>query len=321
MPRPTAQWTAAEIPKLDGKLAIVTGANSGLGLSTTRELARKGAKVILACRSERKAEAAIDELAAAGVARERLEFGACDLSSLASIRSFAEHVRDRHPHVDLLINNAGVMALPFGETADGFEMQFGTNHLGHFALTGLLLDRLLAAPEARVVTLSSLTHAYARMNFDDLHSRRGYIRWLAYGRSKLANLLFTFELQRRLEKHRHAAISIAAHPGYARTNLMAPTKSINALVERVISLGDRLVGQDADMGALPTLYAATAEEVRGGEFYGPGGLANVTGYPKRTQAMPQAYDRRAAERLWQVSVEQTGVDYEALDQARRTTSL
>jgi NAD(P)-dependent dehydrogenase (short-subunit alcohol dehydrogenase family) len=309
MPRPSSKWTAAEIPTLGGKLAIVTGANSGLGLETTRALARKGAKVILACRSRSKADAAIAELAADGIPRDLLEFGACDLSNLETIQTFADDVRSEHAHVDLLINNAGVMALPYGKTVDGFEMQFGTNHLGHFALTGLLLDRLLATPGARVVTLSSLTHAYARMNFDDLHGARRYHEWLAYGRSKLANLLFMSELQRRLEQHAHPLLSVAAHPGYANTNLLAPTISKSRMVERIIGIGSRMVAQNAEMGALPTLYAATGPDVRGGEFYGPGGLGGITGHPKRTKAMPQAYDRRAAERLWQISVEQTGVDY------------
>jgi NAD(P)-dependent dehydrogenase (short-subunit alcohol dehydrogenase family) len=312
MPRPLAQWTAAEIPELRGKLAIVTGANSGLGLETTRALARKGAKVILACRSRSKAEAAIDELTADGIAREMLEFGACDLSSLESIRAFAQNVRSEHAHIDLLINNAGVMALPYGKTVDGFEMQFGTNHLGHFALTGLLLDRLLACPDSRVVTLSSLTHAYARMRLDDVHSSRGYREWMAYGRSKLANLLFTFELQRRFEQHARTVISVAAHPGYSRTNLLVASTSVSPLLQRITAFGDRLVAQDAHMGALPTLYAATSEDVRGGEFYGPGGLGGISGHPKRTQAMRQAYDRETAERLWQISVEQTGVDFGAL---------
>jgi NAD(P)-dependent dehydrogenase (short-subunit alcohol dehydrogenase family) len=312
MPRPSSKWTAAEIPPLGGKLAIVTGANSGLGLETTRALARKGAKVILACRGRSKAEAAIAELTADGISRDLLEFGACDLSSLETIHTFAEDVRSEHAHVDLLINNAGVMALPYGKTADGFEMQFGTNHLGHFALTGLLIDRLLATPGARVVTLSSLTHAYARMDFDDLHGSRRYHEWLAYGRSKLANLLFMTELQRRLEQHAHPTISVAAHPGYANTNLLATSMSQSRLVERIVGFGSRLVAQDARMGALPTLYAATGHDVRGGEFYGPGGLAGITGHPKRTKAMPQAYDRRAAERLWELSVEQTGVDFGSL---------
>jgi NAD(P)-dependent dehydrogenase (short-subunit alcohol dehydrogenase family) len=312
MPHPPGKWTAAEIPTLGGKLAIVTGANSGLGLETARALARKGAKVILACRSRSKAEAAMAELAADGIARDLIEFGACDLSSLASIQAFAEDISSEHARVDLLINNAGVMALPYGKTVDGFEMQFGTNHLGHFALTGLLIDRLLATTGARVVTLSSLTHAYARMRFDDLHSSRRYHEWQAYGRSKLANLLFTFELQRRLEELGSSVISVAAHPGYARTNLLAPSMAVNPLLERIVGLGNRVVGQNAAMGALPTLFAATGEQVRGGEFYGPGGLGGITGHPKRTKAMPQAYDRRAAERLWQVSIEQTGVDFGAL---------
>jgi NAD(P)-dependent dehydrogenase (short-subunit alcohol dehydrogenase family) len=315
MPARPAKWTAAEIPTLGGKLAIVTGANSGLGLETTRALARKGARVILACRNRDKADTAIAELVADGIARDLLEFGACDLSSLASIKTFAEAVRSQHAPVELLINNAGVMALPFGQTADGFEMQFGTNHLGHFALTGLLIDPLLATTGARVVTLSSLTHAYARLQFDDLHGSVRYHRWQAYGRSKLANLLFTFELQRRLEQHAHAVIAVAAHPGYARTNLMGPRASASSLFKGIVGLGDRLIAQGAYMGSLPTLYAATGEDVRGGEFFGPGGVGGITGYPKRAKAMPQAYDRDAAERLWQVSIEQTGIDFGAL--ARR----
>lgn len=310
-----AKWTAAEIPALSGKLAIVTGANSGLGLETTRELAHKGAKVILACRSRDKAEQAIEQLAAEGVARDLLEFGACDLSSLSSVREFAEAVRAEHPAIDLLINNAGVMALPKRETADGFEMQFGTNHLGHFALTGLLLDRLLVRAGSRVVTVSSLMHAAGRIDFEDLHGSRRYYRWLAYGQSKLANLLFSFELQRRLERmKRGELLSVAAHPGYSSTNLLRSGPQVDAprIAARVFRLGNGLLAQDAGRGALPSLYAATAADVRGGEYFGPDGIGEISGHPKRIKARPHAYDRAIAEQLWQVSIEHTGVDFQAL---------
>lgn len=308
------KWTAADIPNLAGKLAIVTGANSGLGLETTRELARKGARVILACRSQGKADAAIAELVADGIARERLEFGALDLSDLASVRSFAADIRERHEGVDLLINNAGVMALPYRQTADGFEMQFGTNHLGHFALTGLLLDRLLVRAGSRVVTVASMAHTIGTIRFDDLHGARSYQKWLAYGQSKLANLLFSFELQRRLERRSRETIAIAAHPGYANTNLQTagPQMEGSRLSERFYAFANRLVAQDAARGALPSLYAATAPGVRGGEYYGPDRVAGMIGHPTRTQALAKAYDRATAERLWQISIEHTGVDFGAL---------
>ena len=208
-----AQWTFADIPSQDGRVAIVTGANSGLGLETTRGLARKGAKVILACRTQAKAEEAIAELEREGIEPEQLEFRALDLASLDSIRAFAAEIRADYPRVDLLINNAGVMALPQRATADGFEMQFGTNHLGHFALTGLVLGSLLAASEARVVTVSSLMHKPGSIDFDDLQSERRYQKWPAYCQIKLANLLFALELQRRLDAGVNALRSLAAHPG------------------------------------------------------------------------------------------------------------
>jgi NAD(P)-dependent dehydrogenase (short-subunit alcohol dehydrogenase family) len=308
------KWTAADIPDLHDKLAIVTGANSGLGLETTRALARKGAKVIMACRSEAKARAALDQLVADGVPRERLESRSLDLSSLASIRGFADAVRSEHAKLDLLINNAGVMALPYSKTADGFEMQIGTNHLGHFALTGLLLDSLFAAKRARVVTVSSLMHKLGDIRFDDFSWERGYRRWPAYSQSKLANLLFGFELQRRLDAAGSELLSLASHPGYASTNLQAagPRMRGATMVERVFDLGNRTIAQDAAGGALPSLYAATAAEVRGGEYFGPGGMMEMTGPPKRVSAIARAHDRERARRLWALSRELTGVDYSVL---------
>jgi NAD(P)-dependent dehydrogenase (short-subunit alcohol dehydrogenase family) len=302
------------MPDLAGKLAIVTGANSGLGLETTRALASKGAKVILACRDRAKAELAIDELVKAGTDESLLEFRACDLSSLASIRRFCEGVCADHSRLDLLINNAGVMALPHRKTADGFEMQIGTNHLGHFALTGQLLGPLLATEGARVVTVSSMAHRIGRINLDDLQSTRRYQKWVAYAQSKFANLLFANELQRRLEARARAVISVAAHPGYASTNLVlvAPRMTGNTLFERASMIGNRVVAQSATMGALPSLYAATVGDVKGGEFFGPQGLLGMSGYPGLTRGQAGVYDRVSARRLWDLSVELTGVSYEGL---------
>lgn len=304
-----SNWTAADIPDLHDKLAIVTGANSGLGLETTRALARKGAKVIMACRSASKAQSARDQLITDGIAAERLELRTLDLSSLASIRSFADRIGADFPRLDLLINNAGVMALPYAKTADGFEMQIGTNHLGHFALTGLLLDQLLASPDARVVTVSSLMHKLGSIRFDDLSWERGYRPWPAYCQSKLANLLFGFELQRRLEARGRALLSVASHPGYAATNLQsaAPRMTNSRLSLHVTELGNRTLAQDAASGALPSLYAATAADVRGGDYFGPGGLMEMKGPPRRVMARSKAHDRAAAQRLWSLSEELTGV--------------
>lgn len=309
-----SKWTADDIPDLHDKLAIVSGANSGLGLETTRALARKGATVIMACRSADKARSARDELLDDGIAPERLELRTLDLSSLASIRSFAEDVRASYSKLDLLINNAGVMALPYSKTADGFEMQIGTNHLGHFALTGLLLEPLLATEGARVVTVSSLMHKLGSVRFDDLSWERGYRPWPAYCQSKLANLLFGFELQRRLEARGSKLLSLASHPGYAATNLQtaAPRMTNSSLMVRVNELGNRMIAQTAAGGALPSLYAATAPDVRGGEYFGPGGAMEMKGAPKRVAARSKAHDSEAARRLWTLSQELTGVAFETL---------
>jgi NAD(P)-dependent dehydrogenase (short-subunit alcohol dehydrogenase family) len=289
-----AKWTATDIPDHSGRTAIVTGANSGIGLVTARELARAGARVIMACRDVAKGTAA-----AAGVPGDT-EVRALDLADLASVRTFAASVTD---DVHILVNNGGVMATPLRRTADGFEMQLGTNHLGHFALTGLLLPRL----RDRVVTVSSTVHRIGRINLDDLNwESRRYSRWSAYAQSKLANLLFTYELTRRLEAAGAKLRATASHPGYASTNLQSHTESFQ---DQVMALGNRLVAQSAFMGALPSLYAAVAD-IPGGSFAGPGGLTGQHGYPKVVGSSRAARDSSVALALWERSAGLTGVTYD-----------
>ena len=298
-----AGWTAADMPDQAGRVAVVTGASSGLGLITARELARAGATVVLAARNVDKAKRAAAEIPA-----ERREIEPLDLADLGSVREFADRVGKEHPQIDLLINNAGVMAPPRRVTRDGFESQFGTNHLGHFALTGLVLGHLLAAPAPRVVTVSSGAHRIGRINFSDLQGERRYISWLAYGQSKLANLMFCFELQRRATAAGTALASMAAHPGYARTNLQFAAPP---WYERgVMAVTNLLLAQSAEMGALPTLYAATAEDLPGGSFAGPDGFMEQRGHPHLVTAAGRAYDEDSWRRLWEVSEELTGVRYE-----------
>ncbi|MEU7313385.1 oxidoreductase [Streptomyces sp. NPDC007083] len=300
-------WTARNIPDQSGRTAVVTGANSGLGFVTARELARRGARVVLACRDEERGDRARDtlvqELPEAG---PRIELRRLDLGDLASVRAFAKELPDER--VDLLVNNAGVMALPYGRTADGFERQFGVNHLGHFALTGLLLERLLAAPAPRVVTLSSGLHVLANIDIADLNSEHSYRRWIAYGRSKTANLLFTHELARLLADT--PLVAAAAHPGYAATNLQTAGARMEGrrAAERVVALGTRVLGQSADAGALPTLYAATAPGVAPDSFTGPR-LLGWRGAPAPSWRAPWTLSDVAAERLWAASEQLTGVTY------------
>ena len=312
MPPPTP-WTADHMPDLSGKTIIVTGGNSGLGYEASLQFAGKGANVVLACRNTDKARAAIDTITAQkpGSSLEVMEL---DLASLASVRGFAKSFLDRHGTLDVLCNNAGVMALPGRRTLDGFEMQFGTNHLGHFALTGLLLERLLASPGARVVSLSSTMHRTGKIHFDDLQWERRYSKWGAYGQSKLANLLFTYELQRKLDAKGASLISAACHPGYAATNLQAtgPRMQGSKLMERMTQLANQLFSQSAAMGALPTLYAATSPEVRGGNYIGPDGFTENWGHPKKVGSSARSRDKAAAAQLWQVSESLTGVGYDSL---------
>jgi protochlorophyllide reductase len=307
------KWTTKDIPDLHGRVALVTGANSGLGLETTRALAARGAQVIMACRSldkAREAEAEIKKTAPdAAVTLVQL-----DLTSLASVHDLAATMQHTHDRLDLLFNNAGIMAFPRSETKDGFELQFGTNHLGHFALTGELLPLLLATPHSRVVTTTSLARTMGQVLFDDLKRTRSYGRWEAYGQSKRANLFFTFELQRRCARVGASTISVAAHPGWANTRLQSASVAASG------SLGDRvamtvmgpLLGQSQQMGALPQLYAGTSPDIHGGEVVGPGGFMHMRGSPTIERKAQREDDVRAATRLWEVSVELTGVDYAPL---------
>ncbi len=317
------KWTVADIPDLRGRRAVVTGANSGIGYHTALELARHGAEVVLAGRDQGRGKEALDRLrddaaGTPGAASARLE--QLDLADLSSVRAFA----DRHGDapLDILVNNAGVMAMPRRTTVDGFEMQFGTNHLGHFALTGLLLPNLLAAAHgpARVVTVSSMAHVIGRMNFDDLQGERHYGRWRAYGQSKLANLLFAFELDRRARRAGAPLVSVASHPGYAATNLQTASAKLegSSVRERFMELGNRVFAQPSSAGAQPSLYAATAPGVEGGTFWGPSGPMQRGAPGRSLVTMPAARKETDATRLWGVSETLTGVRYDGLDAARRS---
>jgi len=297
------KWTTSDIPDQTGRTAVVTGANTGLGFHTAAALAAHGAHVVLAVRSLDKGKEAVEKITAASpgaaVMLEEL-----DLASLDSVRAAADQLRSKHDGIDLLINNAGVYA-PKSITKDGFELHFGTNHLGHFALTGLLLDRLLPAPGSRVVTVSSVAHRVgAAIHFDDLQWERSYSRAGAYGQSKLANLLFTYELQRRLVP-RGTTIAAAAHPGISNTELMRNMPP----PLRVATVALAPLFQGANMGALPTLRAATDPGVLGGQYFGPDGLGGVRGYPKVVSSSDQSHDATLQRRLWEVSEELTGVVY------------
>jgi NAD(P)-dependent dehydrogenase (short-subunit alcohol dehydrogenase family) len=296
------KWTAADIPDQTGRTAVITGANTGLGYETAAALAAKGAHVVLAVRNLEKGKDATALIAmrtpGASVALQEL-----DLTSLESIRAAAEQLRSQHDRIDLLINNAGVMFTPKATTKDGFELQFGTNHLGHFALTGLLLDRLLGVPGSRVITVSSIGHRGGRIRFNDPQWERGYNRAWAYGQAKLANLLFTYELQRRLTGTN--TIAAAAHPGGSRTEL---TRNTPPLL-RIVTGPFELISQDAAMGALPTLRAATDPAVLGGQYYGPGGFAELRGYPRVVASNRRSHDVDVQKRLWTLSEQLTGVVY------------
>lgn len=312
-----SSWTPHTLPRLHGKCIVVTGANSGIGFEATRALANLGARVVLACRNQAAANAAIarieDERALIPTTswRPSLSFVPLDLADLASVRACAAKILSDHPHLDVLVNNAGVMALPYRKTADGFEMQFGTNHLGHFALTGLLLDGLRRSQEARVVTVSSLVHAIGTIRFEDLQSEQGYSRWRAYGQSKLANLLFAFELHRRLEARGISVRSLACHPGYASTNLQLAGAQMDGASFRVRMWTwlNRLLAQSSAMGAAPTIFAAASENAKGGEFIGPSRSFGLRGSPTQSWSTARSRDPVLAARLWDASETLTGVRY------------
>ena len=311
-------WTADDIPDQAGRTFVVTGADSGVGLETARELARNDATVIMACRRRDRGEEAAREIRA-DLPDADLRVEACDLASLESIRAFADRLEAERQPVDVLINNAATMAVPRRETADGFETQFGVNHLGPFALTGLIVDRLRTetGPPARVVTVTSALHERGEIDFDDLQGETEYDRWDAYAQSALANLLFAYELERQFLSAGRNAKSVAAHPGYADTRLRAPGRDGEEPGIRLRRTARRLLGtllaQSAARGALPTLYAATAPDVAGGAYYGPGGFLNMRGPPERQSSAKQSYDRKTARRLWEVSAELTGVTYDRLE--------
>jgi len=307
-------WTTADIPDLTGRSAVVTGANSGIGFEAVVELARHGAAVTLAARDPGRGADALARLRSEVPAADA-ELARLDLADLDSVRAFAAGYAPEG--LDLLVNNGGVMAVPLRHTPDGFESQFGTNHLGHFALTGLLLPKLLARPGARVVSVTSGVHRIGRIDFADLDANARYRKWPAYAQSKLANLLFTFELQRRADAAGVELLALAAHPGYAATNLQAvgPQLAGSRVVERGTAVVTRVIGQPARDGALPTLRAATDPAVRGGEVFGPDGFLELRGAPKQVAVSRRARNRAVAERLWTVSEEKTGVRYPALDPA------
>lgn len=319
-------FTLADMPDLIGRTAVVTGANSGLGLQTVKALAGAGATVVMTARTREKFDAAEAEIRPLN-RRADLRFVELDLADLSSVRTAADAIAAAHERVDILVNNAGVMFPPESTTADGLELQLGTNHFGHFALTGLLLGPLLAADAARVVTVSSGAHHMGEMDFDDLHQQRrdGFDTIRQYGRSKLANLLFALELHRRFDAAGVAARSVAAHPGYTATNLQSAGVRLpgGGWVHRIADWGSRvlnpLVGMDVEQGALPQIHAAVGD-VEGGTYWGPQGFGELRGPVGRAGISRAARDEDVARRLWEVSVETTGVDYAALAATGRTAN-
>lgn len=298
------KWSVDQIPDLAGKTAIVTGANSGLGLVTTRELARAGASVVMACRSTEKGDRAATEIAGEADGAD-LRVAELDLSDLSSVRTFAAGLDGG---CDLLINNAGIMMTPQRKTADGFELQFGTNHLGHFALTGLLLDRFAGSTDPRVVTVSSIEHKAGHIHFDDVDLETGYAPRKAYQQSKLANASFGLELDRRLRAAGSPIKSVLAHPGYSDTNLQSTGPT--GLMKTILAVGNKVVAQGAEAGARPSLYAATAPDVQGGEYYGPDGFQEMRGNPTKVKVIPEGSDPEIARMLWDLSEERTGVRFD-----------
>lgn len=301
-------WTTADIADQKGRTVVITGANSGLGLEAARALAEKGAHVVMACRNTEKGKAA-----AAGI-KGSVETMALDLSSLKSISAFAKALGERHPRVDVLMNNAGVMAIPRAVTADGFEMQFGTNHLGHFALTAQVLPLLEASTStARIVSIASNVHWVGSMKFDDLMGEKKYGKWPAYCQSKLANLLFTYELERWLRKNGKRSIAVAAHPGYAATNLqgVGPQLEGAAFSGFIMKVGNSMLAQPSHMGALPQVYAAVHPDLKGGEYIGPDGFMQQSGFPRVVSSSKASKDEAAAARLWTESERLTNVTFAA----------
>ena len=303
-------WSAADIGDLTGRVALVTGANSGIGYATAKALADHGAHVILACRDDEKARRARDKMESE-LERSSLELLHLDLADLVSVQRAAAGVLAEHARLDLLVNNAGVMGTPYRQTADGFELQMATNHFGHFALTGLLLDRIVTTARSRIVTVSSHLHRMGRLRQDDVAGAAFHSTWVAYGTSKLANLLFTAELSRRLERAGLPTLAVAAHPGWTRSNLAGSGAALgNSRVRRKLGrMAGSTLGQSATGGALPVLCAATSSSVGSGQYIGPAHLFGLSGPPKVARRSRHARDPQAAAALWEASEELTGVHY------------
>jgi NAD(P)-dependent dehydrogenase (short-subunit alcohol dehydrogenase family) len=303
-------WNVTDLTDQTGRVFVITGANSGLGLEATKVLAQRGATIVMACRTVEKAEAVAAPIRTAAP-QATLKVMALDLSSLESVARFSAALAARQPRVDVLMNNAGVMALPYRKTADGFEMQFGTNHLGHYALTAKVLPLLEASGRARVVTVSSMAHQMGTIRFEDLQWEKGYSKWPAYGQSKLANLLFTYELERWLRRTGKSTIAVAAHPGYSATNLQAvgPQMEQSSMGSLFMKLGNSVFAQSAEMGALPQVYAAVHPDVKGGQYIGPDGLMEMSGFPKVVDSNAKSKDEAVAAKLWEVSAALTKVAF------------
>lgn len=309
----SGEFSEASVPDQSGKTILITGSNSGIGWEAARVLAARGAHVVMACRSVPKAQEAAGRIRKLSP-EAKLEISKLDLASLASVRAFAAEFQSKHDKLDLLINNAGLMALPYGKTEDGFEMQIGVNHFGHFALTGLLLETIARSAPARIVNVASQAHRMGKMHWDDMDFARGYNKWTAYGQSKLANLLFTFELQRRLEQKKPGLSALACHPGYAATELQGKGSQMagGTFDGLVMRWGNGLLAQSSAGGALPTLRAATDPSAAGGDYYGPKGVMEMTGAPVKVGTTKLARDEQSARRLWDESVRRTGVDFAGL---------
>ncbi len=304
------RWTVEDIPSLQGKVALITGANSGIGFEAALALAGKQAQVILGVRNAEKGQTAMRKISSL-YPQAKLEAMPLDLADLNSIKQFSETFDHQYSKLDILINNAGIMAIPFQRTIDGFERQFGTNHLGHFALTGRLMPVILAAPAARVVTVSSVNHIFGRIDFDNLDGTKSYGPWGAYNRSKLANLLFVYQLQRWFQARQARAISVGCHPGYSATHLqiVGPQVTGSKALEALMQWANKTFAQSATMGALPALFAATAEGVQGGDYIGPQGLGGMGGFPGKARSSHRSHETAVAQRLWEVSEKLTGVTF------------
>ncbi len=296
------RWTEQDVPNQEGKIAVVTGANSGLGFETARVLAAKGAHVVLACRNETKGRAALEQIQKAHP-EASVQLSSLDLQSLESIRAFVAAFKQQHARLDILVNNAGIMMTPLSKTQDGFESQIGTNHFGHFALTGLLMESLIAAPSARIVSVSSVAHKFGKIDFDNLNAEKRYNKIAAYGQSKLANLLFTYELARWVDAKGLPITVAASHPGWTATNLQNDVGWIRFL--------NPIFAMTPVQGAMPSVYAATADDVKGGEYFGPDGFFEWRGGPTLVKSNKRSHNGEVAKRLWDVSEALTGVRFEA----------